>query len=416
MVRLRIIITAAVCLCLLAGASNVMALESSGRTSFQVRFWEDSFTNSEENETHVPVYLYLNQHWSDIIKDNENLTFDFYGRVKGDQQLSKDKTDFELYYATLKYRQLIAGGESWGGMDVDLGRIYLNQGFDLSRMDGALFRFNQILKWIDFNAYVGSYEKYEFNAGEDNGTVYGGGLSIVGLKGHRFNLYYQEGEGDETTLKRAGADFYSRFCSQFSLYGATEYDFLYQRFYESSVGFSLFPSSWINLSADAARYEPNFPADSIYNNFNYDTQDTVNVRSRIRWNDKLRTTLGYTFINYLESVTQEDYYRVDAEYRLTDTLKTTCGANIYAGEDQDKQTFEAGIDAKMTEALRTKASVGYGYYHFDKDTTADNSLSFSLNTKYKIDEHFTFTGKLEYFDSQVYDYYTRGLLRLDYNW
>ena len=386
----------------------VQATEIHGRASTVIEWYDDP-----EEDTAVPIHQYLQLNLTDIADKGYN--FRFYGRLADDIENEVD-VDSRLYYAYLEKRDL------YEGLDFRLGRQFISTTAGASLMDGLdldyTFLENYHVKLFG-GGDVTEYDGYNVDSNGLWGLELGGFFLDSTLDA---NLsYVQKWYDGVLSMELIGFDASYDWEGKLWLYNETQWDYLSDRLsYELVGGKYRFDGPW-SLRLEYLYSLPVFSSTSIYSVFAvedyeeflaeavwtiqpglqsffrywceiYDEFDDANVfEAGI---EKLRTG---RFSGYLSGVVRDD---PDGQDLYGVKLRT---AYLFTPK------FEAGIGAEIDVMEREIA-------YFDTD---DSDQDESTNTRLWVYGSYDFTKKLsleakfERVESDLWDYYNRGRVRLN---
>lgn len=401
----------ALALLFLLAAGQAWATKVSGRASTELQWYEDG-----DGDTSVPVYEYLLLNVKDI--GDAGYNFRAYGRLGtnlGDSDAEGVDTGSDLYYAYLEKKGFLAKG-----LDLRLGRQFLVTSAGASLMDGLKldYRFLSDYRLTLFGG--GDVTYYEGYNAQD--LVYGAGLSArlfdaldVGTS------YLQKRQDGDLAYELSGVDFDLDIKDAVDLYSELQYDWLSER-----VSYFLGGANYHQFENWTARVEylyslPVFSSTSIYSVFAVEEYQEVSGELTYSLGDGWRTFGRYTREIYTE-FDDANVYELGVE-----KIRTGAFAGYLTGvyrDDTDGQDME-GIKAYGNYRFNRFVQAGLGadinvferqLNFFDEDGNPDETTS----GRYWADATLFFTKslnletKVEYVDSEDYDSYSRGRVRLNF--
>ena len=389
-------------------ACPVQATEIHGRASTVMEWYDDP-----QEDTAVPLHQYLQLNLTDIADKGYN--FRFYGRLADDIENEVD-VDSRLYYAYLEKRDL------YDGLDFRLGRQFISTTAGASVMDGLdleyAFMSNYHVKLFG-GGDVTEYDAYDVDSNGLWGVEAGGFFLDNALDA---NLSYMQKWYDGVlSMELIGFDASYDWEGKLWLYNETQWDYLSDRLSYELVGAKYrFDAPW-TLRLEYLYSLPVFSSTSIYSVFA--VEDYEEVLAEAVWTIKPGVQ---SFFRYWHEIYDEfkdaNVYEVGIE-----KLRTGKFSGYLSGivrDDDDGQDmygaklrtaylftpkFEAGVGAEIDVMEREIA-----YYDTD-----DSDQDDSTNTRLWVYGSYDFTKKLsleakfERVESDLWDYYNRGRVRLN---
>ena len=389
-------------------ACPVQATEIHGRTS-TVMEWYDS----PDEDTAIPFHQYLQLNVTDIADKGYN--FRLYGRLADDIE-NEVEVDSRLYYAYLEKRDL------YDGLDFRLGRQFISTTAGASVMDGLdldyTFLENYHVKLFG-GGDVTEYDGYDADSNGLWGLEAGGFFLDNALDA---NLSYMQKWYDGVlSMELIGFDASYDWEGKLWVYNETQWDYLSDRLsYELIGGKYRFDSPW-TLRLEYLYSLPVFSSTSIYSVFA--VEDYEEILAEAVWTIQPGVQ---AFFRYWHEIYDEfadaNVYEVGIE-----KLRTGKFSGYISGivrDDADGQDmygvklrtaylftpkFEAGVGAEIDVMDREIA-------YFDTD---DSDQGESTNTRLWVYGNYDFTKKIsleakfERVESDLWDYYNRGRVRLN---
>jgi len=389
-------------------AYPVQATEIHGRAS-TVMEWYDN----PNEDTAIPLHQYLQFDATDIADKGYN--FRFYGRLADDIENEVD-VDSRLYYAYLEKRNL------YKGLDFRLGRQFISTTAGASVMDGLNLDYT-FLENYHVKLYGGGdvteYDGYDVDSNGLWGIEIGGFFLDKALDA---NLSYQQKWYDGVlSMELIGFDASYDLWGKLWLYNETQWDYLSDRLSYELVGAKYrFNEPW-TIRLEYLYSLPVFSSTSIYSVFAVEDYEEILVEAVWTIEPGLQS-----FFRYYREIYDEysDANVFEAGYEKLRTGKFSGYISGIVRNDKDgqdlygvkvraayrcKPEFEAGIGAEVDVLEREIA-------YFDTD---DSDQDETTNTRIWVYGSYDFTdrinleAKFERVDSDLWDYYNRGRLRLN---
>jgi len=218
---------------LLFSAGTALGAEISGRSSTQLLWYNDDFT--EDRVIEAAQYLRLNV--TKVDKDNK-LSFFFYGR--GAQTFnSPTDTTGRVYYLYADYRDLADKA------DIRLGRQFASNASGSVLMDGLKVDLKNIGP-VGASAFVGRDVVFGLTGelGSSWNTDLGVSAYLTGFRSTDAEIsWLRKWYQSEVARDILGASFKQNLFNSVKLYGNTKYDLFSETFIESLIGAKYFPRS-----------------------------------------------------------------------------------------------------------------------------------------------------------------------------
>ena len=386
----------------------VQAATLSGRASTVVEWFDTA-----EEETALPVYQYLQFSLMDM--GGKGYNFKAYGRLAEDLQDEVD-IDSRLYYAYLEKKDIL------GRLDFRLGRQFISTTAGASLMDGLRFDY-RFLDNYRIKLYGGGdvtyYENYTF----DSNGVFGaelGGLTLSDVVG--FNLsYLQKWHDGVLGQELLGLDLSYDRDGKFWAYGEFQYDILSERTSYALGGAKYLYDNSLSLRLEYLYSLPVFMSTSVYSVFAVDEYEEVLAEAVLKIFPDLQTYFRYVREMYVDFDdadvfeagieklrTGKLYGYLSGTYRLDDDGQDLRGVKAYLNY-RCGSGFSAGLGANVDVLERSIA-------YFDSDNSEQDETTSSrlwADAKLELTENIDLEAKYEYIESDLYDYYHRGRVRLN---
>lgn len=371
----------------------------SGRSSTELEWYDTG-----GGETAVPVYQYL------LLNVNElgsGLSFHGYGRLAEDLA-DEDDVDSRLYYAYLEKKDLV------NGLDARFGRQFIATTAGASIMDGLYLDyagFGKVELILFGGGDVGYYKNYDAKdliAGAELRTTFFDDLNI-GLS------YVQKREESELTNELFGLDLDYDWNARLNLYSEIQFNYL-----ANNVSYFLGGAKWRqgrnwSLTGEYLYSLPVFSSTSIYSVFAVDEYQELFVKYELR----LRPGLN-AFVSYTHEMYEEDDDAGVVEVGI-EKLRTDRFFGYLIGtwrEDSDGQDL-AGVKFYAAGMLTSAMQLGAGVHldvlerRLDEDQDETTSTRLWTDVTYSFTRKVSLQGKVERIESDLWDSYYRGRVRLN---
>jgi len=399
---------------ILLPANHGTAASISGRSSTVIEWFDTA-----GGDTAVPAFQYLQLNVRDIGSDGYN--FYGYGRLGYDlaDELSSNSNydDSRLYLAYLEKSGFLSEA-----LDLRLGRQFISTTAGASVMDGLR---------LDY----GFLEKYKLTLFGGGDVVYYEGYSakdlVLGteISGRFFNSldlglsYVGKVDGGRLAQQLIGFDVEYDYDKKLFLYSETQYDYLSDR-----VSYFLAGSHYYLSPRWSARLEylyslPVFSATNIYSVFAVDEYQEVmgevtyklgNVqdgwRSFVRLTREIYTDFADAnlFEAGIEKLRTEKYSGyLTGVYRDDKDGHDLYGFKLYLA-GRFTQALQAGIGIDVDVLERT-----VNYFDDNSSTSDTTSSRYWIDGTWSFSERMNLQAKVERIESDIWDHYNRGRVRLN---
>jgi hypothetical protein len=397
----RILFCAAAALVVLGPATVAFGASVSGRASTVVEWFD-----TPEGHTAVPVYQYLLLHGRDL--DGKGLDFSLYGRL-ADDLTSEADVDSRLYHAFLDKRNLLPD------LDARLGRQFIATTAGASVMDGLLLRYRGFGP-VTLSLFGGGDVKY-YDGYNAKDLIFGAEVKtrfldelLVGLS------YVQKWERSNLTHELIGLDVDYVFMNLLNVYSETQYNWLSDDVSYFLLGARYYRSPLWGLRAEYLYSLPVFASTSIYSVFAVSEYEHIMGEVDFRLQPGLRAFVRYTREMY------EDFRDADVFEAGLEKIRTDRFSGYLVGtwrEDRDGQDLR-GFKVRAAWLFNRHVEAGIGA-HVDvlerrwepgeKDETTASRLW--ADTTVFLKKNIDVQGKVERIESDIWDYYYQGRLRLN---
>ena len=387
-------------------AGNAMAVKVQGRASTVVERYD-----SVDGETALPFHQYLQLNLSDI--GTQGYSFKAYGRISDDLQ-NEVTVDSRLYYAYLEKRNAIEG------LDFRLGRQFISTTAGASLMDGLMLN----IRWADdyhVKAYGGGDVSY-YDGYSNQDLVFGieaGGFYFD--DDLELNLsFLQKRQDNLVDIELVGFDATLDLTDQLYLYSETQFNTIAE-----AISYQLLGAKYRNAPT-TFRLEylyslPVFSANSIYSVFAVEEYEEVLAEVTYKIRPGLQTYGRYTREIYNE-FDDANVFELGIE-----KLRTNKCSGYLSGvirDDDDGQSMY-GVKARAAYRFLPELEAGIGaevdvlereiayFTTDDQDQNETTSSRIWLFGTYDFTDKFNVEAKIERNESDLWDYYYRGRVRLN---
>jgi len=386
---------------------SVEAASLSGRSSTALEWYDTA-----NEETALPTYQYLQLNVKDLLKPGYN--FKVYGRLAED---FADESDVEsrLYYAYLEKKEFLKN------LDFRLGRQFISTTAGASMMDGLTLKYS-LSDDYTFRVFAGGdvtyYDGYNLKDVVD-GIEFSG--KFFNKKVEIGTSYLQKWEEGLIAQELVGFDIDYDFKDNLWLYNELQFDLISERFSYALFGGKYRFNKPFTLRAEYLYSLPVFSSTSIYSVFA--VEEYKELMAELTWKMSRH-------IQFFSRITHEFYAEFsDADvYELgVEKLRTDGFYGYLTGtyrDDEDGQglygfkayanyqfcsKFRAGLGANIDVLERDIA-----YFNTDDaDQNETTSTRIWVDGRYDLSKKMNLTAKYEYIESDLWEYYNRGILRLN---
>ena len=396
----RLTICTAVVLLALGAAGSALAVSVSGRASTEVEWYDNA-----QGDTAVPAYQYLLLNARDLGIDG--LSFRGYGRLATDFKNNVD-ADSRLYYAYLEKKDLVRN------LDLKLGRQFISTTAGASLMDGLYLDYNHLgpLKVSLFGggdvAYYSGYSAQDLI----------GGVKVAGTFFKTLNLgvsYLQRWKDGDLGNEMFGLNADYDWNQMLDLYSEVQYDYLSSNVSYFLAGANYHRSSTWNLRAEYLYSLPVFSATSIYSVFAVSKYQQLMGELNYRLGHGMRAFGRYTHEIY------QDFADADVFEAGVEKIRTDRWAGYLAGvwrhdpDGQDLKGLKVNGSYQLTKMLQAGAGLEWNVLDRRIDDTADETTAgrYWVDLTAYLSKKVNIQAKVERVDSDLWDYYNRGRVRLN---
>ncbi|MDT8441550.1 MAG: hypothetical protein RQ723_07805 [Desulfuromonadales bacterium] len=388
-------------------ALPAQAATVTGRASTVLEWYDTA-----EEETAIPLHQYLQFSLLDL--GNQGYNFKVYGRLSDDLADEVD-VDSRLYYAYLEKKGVV------DGLDFRLGRQFISTTAGASLMDGLRLDYG-FAKNYSLTVYGGGDVTYYsgYNAKDVVWGVEGGGRFLDDAL--EVNLsYLQKLQDGRLDIELIGFDASYDWQGRLWLYSETQWDYLSDRLSYQLLGGKYRFDGPYTLRLEYLYSLPVFSANSIYSVFA--VEEYEEVMAEVTWT--IRRGLQ-AFGRYTHEIYDEFDDASVFEFGLEKLRTVNCSGYVsgVVRRDDDGQNLH-GMKAYGNYRFTPKISAGLGlsvdvlereiaFFHSD-DTDQDETTSTRLwaDARYSFTKKVNVEAKYEYIESDLWDHYNRGRVRLN---
>ncbi len=392
---------------ILGVSGSAEAASVSGRSSTVIEWYDTA-----AEETAIPGYQYLQLNVKDLVSKGYN--FKLYGRL-ADDFANETNVDSRLYYAYLEKFDL------FDGLDFRLGRQFISTTAGASMMDGLSLRYECSAGYsvrLFGGGDVKYYDGYNIKDVID-GIELGGKFLDDDLSTHV--SYLQKWDQGLLAQELVGFDADYDLAGRLWLYNELQWDLISERLSYALVGGKYRFKKPFSLRLEYLYSLPVFSATSIYSVFAVEEYQEVLAELTWRMSREVQLYSRLTHEMY-EEFDDADVFEVGIEklrtgkfygylsgvYRSDDDGQGMYGVKVY-GNYQFMEPLKVGIGCNVDVLERDIA-----YYNSDdSDQSETTSTRLWADAKYEFNEKINTTAKFEYIESDIWDRYNRGTLRLN---
>lgn len=386
-------------------AGPVQAATVTGRASTVLEWYDDA-----EEDTSLPVYQYLQLNVRDLAPGYH---FKLYGRLGDDLNDEDSDADSELYFAYVEKKNVIEG------LDFRLGRQFIATTAGASLMDGLALEYS-FLKDYKLKLFGGGdvtyYEGYNVKdviAGVELGGRFYDNLDVAAS-------YLQKWDGGLLAQELVGFDFSFDLSGKLWVYNESQWDILSERLSYELVGAKYRFDEPFTLRFEYLYSLPVFSSTSIYSVFAVEEYEELMAEATYMVTPGLQSFLRVTRELYDE---YDDASVVELGLEKLRTGKFTGYLTGTFRRDSDGQDLN-GFKAYGAYQFHDKVWVGVGVNvdslereidYFDTDVDSDETTSerYWADVLLKITNKINLEAKFERVESDLWDYYNRGRVRLN---
>ncbi len=399
---------------ILLPATHGEAAAVSGRSSTVVEWFDTT-----GGDTAVPAFQYLQLNVRDI---SDGYNFYGYGRLGYDlaDELSSNSNydDSRLYLAYLEKQGFLS--ES---LDFRLGRQFISTTAGASVMDGLRLDY-RLLDHYNLTLFGGGdVVYYEGYSAKD--LVLGAEFSISDRFADGLDLglsYVGKMDDGRLVQQLIGFDFEYDIAKTLFLYSETQYDYISERVSYFLAGAHYYLSPRWSGRLEYLYSLPVFSATSIYSVFAVDEYQevmgevTYNINIEKGWRSFVRLTREM-YTDFADANVVE----AGVEKRRTDKYSGYLTAVYRDDKDgQDLHGFKFYLAGRFTRAIQAGVGIDVDVLerainYFDENSGTDDTTSsrYWVDGTWNFSERMNLQAKVERIESDIWDHYNRGRVRLN---
>lgn len=388
---------------LLFSAGTALGAEISGRSSTQLLWYNDVFT--EDRVFEAAQYLRVNV--TKVDKDNK-LSFFFYGR--GAQSFGSDHdTTGRVYYLYADYRDLADKA------DLRLGRQFASNASGSVLIDGLKVDLKNIGP-VGVSAFVGRDVVFGLNGelGNTWKTDLGVSAYLTGLKKTDAEIsWLRKWDQSEVARDILGASFKQNLLNSVKLYGNTKYDLFSEAFIESLIGAKVYPTSNLVFTGEFFSSYPLFDATSIYSVFAVNKYQEALVRADYTISEMFSVYGGYN--HQMFDGASANVYQIGTRISPFSDLKINLEGDSRTGYPDNTYGFIADVDFQITK--NSQIACGMAYDVYDRDTITEDEIArrYWCGGKHKFARNMALSGRIQNDVNASYSENVSGRLVFDYD-
>mgnify|MGYP005839511355 CR=1 FL=1 len=373
-----------------------------GRLSTVVEWFDDA-----RQDAAIPIYQYGRLNIADFgIPD---LDFKMYGRVSEDLKNTVD-ADSRLYYGYFEKNNVSEK------IDLKLGRQFISTTAGASIMDGLFLKYGN----------PGSFEVKLFGGGDVSYYEGYDAKDLIGgaeVSGHFMSSldlglsYLQRWEEGELANELIGLDFDYDYRTALNVYSETQYDYLSDGISYFLGGFNYHRSPTWSWRTEYLYSLPVFSSTSIYSVFAVSEYQEAMTELSYKFNPGLRSFLRYTREFYTD-------FEDAAVYEIgLEQIRIKRFSGYLTGilrDDEDGQDLQ-GIKIYSAYVFHRYLHAGAGAHvdvlerRIDDDDDETTSSRVWIDATSYLNKQVSVQAKVEYIESDLWDEYYRGRVRLNLN-
>jgi hypothetical protein len=389
---------------LVLSAGAALGAEISGRSSTQLLWYNNEFTETRVFE--AAEYLRVNV---SKIDQAGKLSFFAYGR--GAQSFGPDHdTTGRLYSLYVDYRDLADKA------DLRFGRQFASNAAGYALFDGLKVDLKNIGP-VGLSAFGG--RDVVFGLDGELGNTWNTDLGISAyLNGFRKTdveiSWLRKWEQSEAARDTLGASFKQYLFSFAKLYGNTKFDLPSESFTESLIGAKIYPTSDLVFTAEYYSSYPQFDTTSIYSVFAVNNYREALARADYTFSEMFSVNLGYNRQWFGEGATA-DVYHVGAGISPIKHLKFNLEYDNRTGYYGSMNGGIADVDYEINKNAQIGGGITYDVYQRDVLTHEEIARRYWLGGKYKLAKNMALSGRVQNDVNARYTENYSGRLVFDYD-
>lgn len=388
----------------LLAATSAYGVEISGRSSTQLLWYNDIFT--EDRVFEAAQYLRVNV---SKVDPAEKLSFFAYGR--GAQTIGPDHdATGRLYYLYADYRDLADKA------DFRLGRQFVSNAAGSAVIDGLKVDLKNIGP-VGLSAFGGRDVVFGLDGelGNSWNTDLGVSAYLSGIRKTDAEIsWLRKWDRSEAARDIVGASFKQYVANIGSLYGNTKYDLPSESFTESLVGTKIFPTADLVFTGEYYSSYPTFDTTSIYSVFAVNKYREALVRADYTISEFISVNLGYNR-QWFDEGAAADVYHVGTGISPLKELRFNLEFDNRTGYYGSTNGFIADVDYEISKTAKIAAGITYDVYQRDALTHEEIARRYWLGGKYKLAKNMALSGRIQNDVNVRYSENITGRVVLDYD-
>jgi len=388
---------------------DALAASVSGRSSTVLEWFDTA-----GEDTAMPAFQYLQFNALDIA--DKGYDFRGYGRLGYDlaDEVYESYDDSRLYYAYLEKRDFLTED-----LDFRLGRQFISTTAGASVMDGLRLDYGFLDNYgltVFGGGDVAYYEGYNAKDAIVGAEVTGRFLETLDL-GFSYVAKFESGLLAQELF---GLDVEYDIADILYVYNETQYDYLSDR-----VSYFLAGAKYHQFANWSARLEylyslPVFSSTSIYSVFAVDEYEELMGELTYNFSDGWRAFGRYTREMYVD-FDDADVFEAGIEKIRTDKFSGYL-TGVYRSDDdgQDMEGFKLYLACLFNRYVQAGAGINLDVYersinYFDDESDTDDTTSkrYWADMTVYFNKQINLQAKVERIESDLWDYYNRGRVRLN---
>jgi hypothetical protein len=369
---------------LVLSAGAALGAEISGRSSTQLLWYNNEFTENRVFE--AAEYLRVN-----VTKIDQAGKLSFFAYGRGAQSFGPDHdTTGRLYNLYLDYNGLADKA------DLRLGRQFASNAAGFVLFDGLKADLKNVGP-VGFSVFGGRDVVFGLNGelGNTFNTDLGISAYLDGFRKTDLEIsWLRKWEQSEAARDTLGASFKQYLFNTVRLYGNTKYDLPSESFVESLIGTKVYPTSDLVFTGEYYSSYPQFDTTSIYSVFAVNKYQEALVRADYTLSDKFSLNLGYNR-QWFGDGGAADVYHVGTGISPIKHLKLNLEYDNRTGYYGSMNGFIADVDYEITKAAQIAGGITYDVYQRDVLTHEEIARRYWLGGKYKLAKNMALSGRVQ---------------------
>lgn len=389
---------------LVLSAGAAMGAEISGRSSTQLLWYNNEFTENRVFE--AAEYLRVN-----VTKIDQAGKLSFFAYGRGAQSFGPDHdTTGRLYNLYVDYRDFADKA------DIRFGRQFTSNAAGYALIDGLKLDLKNIGP-VGFSAFAGRDVVYGLDG--ELGNTWNTDLGISAyLNGFRKTdieiSWLRKWEQSETARDTLGASFKQYLSNSVKLYGNTKFDLPSESFTESLIGAKIFPISNLVLTGEYYSSYAVFDTTSFYSVFAVNRYQEGLVRADYTLSDMFSLNLGYNRQGFGNGAAA-DVYHIGTSISPIKHLKFNVEYDNRTGYYGSTNGFIADVDYEINKNAQIAGGITYDVYQRDALTHDEIARRYWLGGKYKLAKNMALSGQIRNDVNARYTENYSGRLVFDYD-